>query len=267
MDFAKELPFEHEYYRTSTDRDEFIRPSPTDENTSIEGIDDGIDLNDESFRSLIPLCNYQITLIDYNGTVDDISIEIQGLTVKNGRKKNVPLKDFTRYARKQIFDRVRHGDLTQDTQKVVNTVTTHLRHLFTRTYGYEDSCGISITLQTQTHPSNYDDSDFRDISSESYEEVSQSTPNADVVTTEASVEELSVNPVNDEKTLNKPPIDGLVVTEIQPDNIKGRDTTTIDDSVEFITEGRQIDIRKTPKLSPNIKAIIAMYKALNNWKY
>lgn len=264
MDFDKELPFEREYYRTSTDRDEFVRPSPTDENTNIEGIDDGIDLNDESFRSLIPLCNYQITLIDYNGTVNDISIDIQGLTVKNGRKHNMPLKDFMRLARKQIFDRVRKADLTQDTQKAVNTVTNHLRHLFTRTYGYEDSCGISITLQTRTQPSNYDDIEFIDLSSESYEEVSQSTPNA-AVTTDEPVEELSANPVNNEKTLNKPPVNDAV-TEIQP-NIEEQESTTIDDSVEFIVDGGQTEVRKAPKLTPNIKAIIAMYKALSNWRY
>lgn len=261
LDFGKELPFEHEYYRTSTEHDDFIRPSPTDEITNIEGIDDGIDLNDETFRSLVPLCNYQITLTDVNGTVDDVSIDITGLVVKNGRKNNLPLKEFRKMARTQIFDRIRRASLAEDTQKIVNDVTNYLRQIFTKTYGYEDSCGISITLQTRTETGNRDDSDVQETTSEWIDPSTQSTIVHGEVTTEVIGKQASENPVVDEKasTLSKPPHE-IEVTEAQ------LDTTTIDDSVEFITEIQRVE-HIVPKSTVNIKAIIEMYKALNNWRF
>lgn len=260
LDFDKELPFEREYYRTSTEHDDFVRPSPTDENATIEGIDDGIDLNDETFRSLVPLCNYQITLTDLNGTVDDVAIDIAGLIVKNGRKNNLPLKEFRKVARKQIFERIRRASLAQDTQKTVNDVTNYLRQMFTKTYGYEDSCGISITLQTRTQPGNRDDSEFPEPTSEGNERSTQATARVDV-TTEAIARHASADPAADGRsnTLAKPPHD-IDVTESQPD------TTTIDESVEFITEIERVE-RIVPKSTVDIKAIIDVYKALNNWRF
>lgn len=265
LDFGKDLPFEHEYYRTSTEHDEFIRPNPTDEITNIEGIDDGIDLNDETFRSLVPLCNYQITLADVNGTVDNIQIDITGLVVKNGRKNNLSLNEFRKLARKQIFEKIRHASLAEDTQKTVNDVTNYLRQMFTKTYGYEDSCGISITLQPRTQsiglpPS--DENDIQETTSEQNEIIDQSTIGHGEITTVIIDKLASENPVLVDKisTLSKPP-HVIDVTEIQPDT-----TTTIDDSVEFITEIQRIE-RIVPKSTINIKAIIDMYKALNNWKF
>lgn len=207
----------------------------------------------------MPLCNYQITLTDFNGSVDNLAIDIQGLTVKNGRKSNLALKDFMKLARKQILERIRNANLAQDTQSTVNDVTNYLRHIFTKTYGYEDSCGISITLLTRTQPSNNAENGFKETSSEVNDEMLPSTPSI-VGTTEDTVKQTSENPVNDEKTLIKPLID-TVVTEIQPEE------TTIDDSVELITEIQQTKPHKAPKPLPSIKAIIATYKALNNWRY
>lgn len=261
LDFDKELPFEREYYRTSTEHDDFVRPSPTDENTSIEGIDDGIDLNDEAFRSLVPLCNYRITLTDLNGTVDDVAIDIAGLIVKNGRKNNLPLKEFRKVARKQILERIRRASLAQDTQQTVNDVTNYVRQMFTKTYGYEDSCGISITLQTRTQPGNRDESEFAEPTSDMLDERSAQTTARVDVATEAIARHASEDPAADGRsnTLAKPPHD-IEVTESQPD------ATTVDESVEFITEIERVE-RIVPKSSVDIKAIIDVYKALNNWRF
>lgn len=59
-EFSKELPFEAEYYRTSTDRDEFVRPIPNPAENEIDEGDDGIDLDDPGTHT--PQCTYHISI-------------------------------------------------------------------------------------------------------------------------------------------------------------------------------------------------------------
>lgn len=281
VNFDKELPLENEYYRTSTDKDDFVRPNPVDTNSEIDDNGEGIDLSDDSFQSLIPTCNYQITITDYYGAVQSLNIDVQGLMVKNGRKKNLPLRDFTKLARKQIFERIRGSNLTQETQKTLTEVTHYLRQIFAKTYGYEDSCGISITLHSEFEINNNaeipesiptDDNDSVNSTSTTEGNIIRITTDETIITVRGSE-----TPVNIEITRIDQPVEAQV-TAITPDVIE--ETTIEPKSNQHFITSNPSDLRAiltttesrnksiaSPKLRSDIQAIINVYKALNNWRY
>lgn len=233
IDFAKELPNESEYYHTSTDRDEFVRPTLTqdDANSEIDGSDDdGIDLDDDNNQAITPSCIYELLIIENSGHVKRLDIKLRGLKVQSNRKSNVSLDDFVAIAQQQIFNDIKTQPVMQET---LNEITSKVRQVFKQTYGYDDNCGVSIVLNSEYTVSGNDKVD------ESEGELKIETvtePNVEVDVEEATT----------------------VESTIEFDDV---------DDISDTTDEYQPRILTFPKQSPNIKAIIDAYKALNNWKF
>lgn len=144
-EFDKELPFESEYYRTSTDRDEFVRPIPNADGNEIDDGEDGIDLDEQGTWIHTPDCTYHIDIKLFYESIDALNIKLDGLTVKSGSKNNLTLSEFVQQAQAQIFNTIKGKNLTNE---LVNDVIGYLRQTFVSAFGYEDNCGVSTTVTT-----------------------------------------------------------------------------------------------------------------------
>lgn len=144
-DFSKELPFEAEYYRTSTDKDGFVRPIANPEENDIDEGDGGIDLDEPNIPIHTPDCTYHIAIRLFYESICDLQIKLAGLTVKSGTNFNISSSDFVQQAQLHIFNTIKGKNLTNE---LVDDVIKYLRQTFTRAFGYEDNCSVSTTVVT-----------------------------------------------------------------------------------------------------------------------
>lgn len=145
-DFSDELPFEAEFYRTSTDRDEFVRPIPSPKMNEIDEGDDGIELDAPNTPFVhTPDCAYHIAVKLFFESIDDLEIKLEGLTLKSGSKTNISLSDFVQQAQALLSNGIKGKNFTNE---LLNDVISYLRQAFVTVYGYEDNCGVSTSIVT-----------------------------------------------------------------------------------------------------------------------
>lgn len=227
IDFSKELPFESEYYRTSTDRDVFVRPIPNPDVNEIDDGEDGIDLDEPGTFVHTPNCTYHIAIKLFYESIDDLDIKLEGLTVKSGPKNNISLNEFLKQTQVQMFDKIKGKNLTNE---LVNDIINNLRQTFSTVYGYEDNCGVSTTVITYF------------------------TKNDTQVDTPQINDETTEIPIDDDNQSE------TVIPNFQT-------TTDEDEDEDDVTEKYQSRTLIKPKLSAIIQDAIDFYKALNNWRY
>ncbi|XP_055307925.1 uncharacterized protein LOC129572042 [Sitodiplosis mosellana] len=144
-DFSDELPFEAEFYRTSTDRDEFVRPIPSPKDNEIDDGDGGIELNVPTTFVHTPNCTYHIAIRVFFESIDDLEIKLDGLTVESGSKNKISLSDFVQQAQVQVFNSIKGKNFTSE---LMNDVISYLRQAFVSAFGYDDNCGVSTNVVT-----------------------------------------------------------------------------------------------------------------------
>lgn len=145
-DFSDELPFEAEFYRTSTDRDEFVRPIPSPKDNEVDEGDGGIELDAPNTPFIhTPDCAYHIAVKLFFENIDDLEIKLEGLTLKSGSKNNVSLSDFVQQAQALLSNSIKGKNFTSE---LLNDVISYLRQAFVTVYGYEDNCGVSTSIVT-----------------------------------------------------------------------------------------------------------------------
>lgn len=241
-DFSKELPFEAEYYRTSTERDEFLRPIASAENNEIDDGDDGIDLDDPSTYNQTPDCIYHIDIQLFYQSIERLDVQLDGLTLNNDAKSNLTLKEFVGQAQMQLFDNIKGKNLTND---LVNDVINYLRQTFVSVYGYESYCGVSTNVIT--YFTKNDTQDAPEIQ--------------ETITDSPMDEDSSQLETDDDKTQES--------TEIPHVEDNGKDilfeTTTSSD--EQTTEEYESRTLIRPKLSEIVQKSINFYKAMHNWNF
>lgn len=281
-DFSKDLPFEAEYYRTSTDRDVFVRPIAGPESNEIDDGDDGIDLNDAN----TPVCTYFISINLFYESIDDFDLKLEGLSLQSN-PKNITICEFLKGVKTQIFYNIKGKNFTNE---LVSDIIANLRQTFTDTFGYEDYCGVSTNVVTYFTKNDT--------------QVDSTTIVTDEDTTEISVDDSINRPAeNPTKTTakipNQPntgtsarapllpteeiPAEASVVTAQEqlpvqaPTNVEIQNDTEIPDTETFAETTTEIDGDTTeeyhsrtlqrPKLSDTVQDVIKVYKTLNNWKY
>lgn len=227
-DFSDELPFEAEFYRTSTDRDEFIRPIPSPNDNEIDEGDDGIELDAPQTFIHTPNCTYHIAIKLFIESIDDLEIKLDGLTVRSGSKNNISLSDFVQQAQVQVFNSIKGKNFTSG---LVNDIINYLRQAFTSAFGYDDNCGASTTVVTYFTKN----------------DTQVDSPQVDDDTTDV--------PTNDEEVQNETEVTEVADTEI---------TIETDDDT---TEAYEPKTLTRPKLSEIVQDTINVYRALNNWNY
>lgn len=141
-DFSKELPFEAEYYRTSTDCDEFVRPNANPSENEIDE-EDGIDINEPNTFVYISNCTYNIAIKLFFERIDDLEIDWEGLKIASGTKYNLSLSDFLEQTKVKILDTIKGNRLTNE---LVNDVMSYIRQTFLSAFGHEDNCGVSTIV-------------------------------------------------------------------------------------------------------------------------
>ncbi|XP_031638707.1 uncharacterized protein LOC116350875 [Contarinia nasturtii] len=228
-DFSKELPFEAEYYRTSTDRDEFVRPIASPKENEIDEGEDGIDLDDLNTFVHTPDCTYHIAIRLFYESIDELEIKLEGLTLKNDTKSNISLSDFVQQAQLQIVNTIKEKMFTNE---LVNDVINYLRQTFVSAFGFENNCGVSTTVVTYFTKN----------------DTQVDGPQANEDTTD-------VVPTTEEIIQNE--TDASIDTE----------TSTSTDDEEDATEEYQSKTLIRPKLSDVVQDVINVYKALHNWRY
>lgn len=239
VDFNEDLPFEAEYYRTSTDRDEFDRPIPSVDGNSIEDDGTGVDLSDENDTTESE-CTYGITVTvlcenefcnSSSGSVHvkNLDIQTRNLVLRPDRRSNLSLDDFVRRARKEVIAAIEKND--NYSNEMLNSVIGYIRNIFLKTYGYEDNCGISVTL-------------FSEFGTK--EEI-----------TEIPDTEESLEPLDDKKDT-----DDVEVFSVRPTFVS--ETTEND---EVTTELYQPRTLTRPKVNNIVQEAINVYRALNHWRY
>lgn len=271
-DFSKDLPFESEYYRTSTDHDDFVRPIPGPEENEIDDGEGGIDL-DESFSwNQTPDCTYHIFIQLFYDSIDRLDIKLEGLKLKSTAKSNLTQEEFARQAQTKIFENIKGKNLTND---LVNGVVNYLRETFTSTYGYEDYCGISTNTITY-----YMKNDTQNDSNESNESNEGITDNPVEVDSSTQIEaekeiESETENVTETEAETVPPkseteIEAETVSPPEPERGMFNVEVTASDIIDIIdvtTEVYQPKVLKKPKLSAIIQDSINFYKALHNWNF
>lgn len=227
IDFTKELPNESEYYRTSTDRDDFVRPTlPEDDvNSEIDIEDGGIDLEDESKQTIASNCVFELSLIERLGRISHLDIKTRELTVQNNQQSNIALDDFLVIAQQQLLNDIK--DI--DARETINRIPSILRQIFVKTYGYDDNCAVSMVLHS---------------------DLNENQPNDSV----EDDKEITFNVAEDTTTET-----GETVTDVA--------TLNSNEAADGQTEDYQSRTLTFPTQSTNIQAIIDAYKALQNWKY
>lgn len=243
-DFSDELPFEAEYYRTSTERDEFVRPIASPEDNEIDNGDDGIDLDDPNTQNQTPDCTYHIDIKLFYQSIDQLDIKLDGLTMGSGAKSNMTLKEFVGQAQMQIFNNIKGKNLTNE---LVNDVINYLRQTFVSVYGFEDYCGVSTNVITY-----FTKNDTQVDSPEIQEEITDAPAN----------KESSQNEMEEAKT----EVPNTEVPTIGDDEIEVLLETTTS-SEEDTTEEYESRVLTRPKLSDVVQKTINFYKALNNWNF
>lgn len=231
-DFSDELPFEAEFYRTSTDRDEFVRPIPSPKENEIDKGDDGIELDALSTFVHTPNCTYQIAVRMFFDSIDDLEIKLDGLAMKSDSKDKISLSDFVHQAQLQVFDSIKGKNFTSE---LMNDIISYLRQAFASAYGFEDNCGVSTSVVT------YFTKNDTQVDSPQMNEQTTDIP-------ASSDEDASGD--SDPKDLET----------------SSEDDVDDDDSDE-VTEEYQSKTLIRPKLSDVIQDAINVYKTLNNWKY
>lgn len=241
IDFSDELPLESEYYRTSTDRDDFVRPIPSIDGNEIDDDGTGVDLNEDNGS---PECTYGITVTvlceneSCNNTagsvhVKNVEIQTRNLILRTERHNKLSLNEFVRKARKEIIETIKSNN--NYSNEMLNNIINYLREMFAKTYGYEDNCGISVTLNSEFG---------------TQEEVTDSIEDLDENKNTESFEETNekINP------------DDVEVFNVLP-------TVYTTESDEATTEPYESRVLTKPKLSGIVQEAIDVYRALNNWKY
>lgn len=272
-DFDKELPFEVEYYRTSTDRDLFVRPIASPDSNDIDDGADGINLDDASTLD----CTYHISIKLFYESIDDFDLKVEGLKVAKNPKNNITLCEFVRGAKTQIFFNIKGKNVTNE---LVSEIVTYLRQTFMSTFGYEDYCGVSTNVETY-FTKNDTQVDLPQFSGERTTEIpAEVTAEAPAnvpaeVDTEVPAKAAAKIPTKLPDRISssssivpaKVPVEDEVNVDIQSETeISDTETTTeIDES--DATEEYQPKILTRPKLSEAIQDVIKVYKTLNNWKY
>lgn len=230
-EFSKELPFEREYYRTSTDRDdEFIRPIPNPEENEIDDGDDGIELDAPGAHT--PECTYVIVIKLFDATIEDLRIKLNGLSIESESKSNVSLDEFLQQSRVHIVDMVRGKNLTNE---IINDIINYQRQQFVNVFGYEDDCGVSTSIFTC-----YMTNDTQ----------------SDEIEDEQTTELPSGHVLNDAKTSD---VEILAKTNAETTGTVGEE--------EDVTEEYEVKTLTRPKLSEIVQDTINAYRALNNWRY
>lgn len=210
-DFTKQLPFEAEYYRTSTDRSDFIRPiaSPK-ENEIDEGDDDGVDLNNPTFVHT-PDCTYHIGIGLFYETIDKLEIKLEGLAMKNETKTNIGLSDFVQQAQQQIFNTIKGRNFTNE---LMSDVISYLRQTFVTAFGYEDNCGVSTTVTTYftRNDTQFDGPQINENTTDmaTTEEIIQNETEASIATEASTDVEEDATEEYHSKTLTRPQISEVV---------------------------------------------------------
>lgn len=239
VDFNVDLPFEAEYYRTSTDRDDFVRRIPSVDGNSIEDDGTGVDLSDEN-DTIESECTYEITVTvlcenelcnSTNGLVHvkNLDIQTRNLVLRPDRRSNLSLNDFVWRARKEIIAAIEKND--NYSNEMLNSVIGYIRNVFLKTYGYEDVCGISVTL---------------------FSEFGKKEEITEVPELEESLEPLDEkNDTDDVEVFSVRPIFGSKMTE----------------SDEGTTELYQPRTLQRPKVNTIVQEAINVYRALNHWRY
>lgn len=240
-DFSKELPFEVEYYRTSTEHDGFVRPIASPQENEIDDGEDGIDLDDPNTYNQTPDCVYHIDIKLYYESIDQLEVKLDGLTLKNGSKTNLTLNEFLGQAQLQLLNNNKGKNLTNE---LVNDVINYLRQSFITVYGYEDYCGVSTTVTTY-----YTKNDTQVDSPAVLEEITNSPP----------VTENTQRDAVDMKT-ESPKVE---VSETEIFNVETTASSEDNDSTEESTT----KVLTRPKLSEVVQKSIDFYKALRNWNY
>lgn len=231
VDFTEDLPFEVEYYRTSTDQDEFDRPFPSVTGNSIE--DDGIGI-DSSNNEDESECTYEITVTilcdnefcnSANGSVHvkNLDIQTRNLELRPDRLSNFSLNDFVRQARRKVIATIEKND--DYSNEMLNSVIGYIRNIFLKTYGYEDNCGISVAL-------------FSEFGTK--KEIAKATDAKE-----------SLEPLHKRKDTDDAEVFGFETTEID----------------EGTTEQYQSRTLTRPKVNTIVQEAINVYRALNHWKY
>lgn len=296
-DFNKDLPFESEYYRTSTDRDEFVRPVPGPEENEIDDGEGGIDL-DESFswNEQTPDCTYHIFIQKFYESIDRLEIKLEGLKLKSTAKSNLTLDEFIRDAQANLLESFKGKNLTNE---LVNDVITYLRQTFTSVYGYDDYCGVSTNVITyfmknDTQNSNsYESSETNETDetdemnvNESNEGVTDNPVETDSSTQIEADKEIEIENETETATEMATETETEYSTEyssysneystefshISSDlvNVEVTDSDVVDaggDVVDATTESYHSQVLKKPKLAAIIQESINFYKALHNWKF
>lgn len=277
IDFNKELPFEAEYYRTSTDRDEFVRPIPNPEENEIDDSDDGIDLDDPSSFVNIPDCTYHIAIMLYYESIENLEIRLDGLTIQPNTKANVTLSEFVQRVQAQIFNNVKQKNLTNE---LVNDVISYLRQNFVNAFGYEDRCGVSTSVVTY-----YTRNDTASPQTGEKPTTDAPLPSANIPSPNIPD---SPTPTLPEEPMPSAPDVGTPVDAVNdtPQEMDAKNTESIEHKVDDVssepestdteletedqddtTEEYQSKVLTRPKLSDIVQRTINAYKALNNWKY
>lgn len=282
-DFNKDLPFESEYYRTSTDRDEFVRPVPGPEENEIDDGEGGIDL-DESFswNEQTPDCTYHIFIQKFYESIDRLDIKLEGLKLKSTAKSNLTLEEFIHDAQANLLESFKGKNLTNE---LVNDVITYLRQTFTSVYGYQDYCGVSTNVITyfmknDTQNDTYESSetnetDETDGTNESNEGVTDNPVETDSST------QIEADKENETETATETATETEYSTEYSNEysteylhissdlvNVDVTDSDVVDaDAVDATTESYHSQVLKKPKLAAIIQESINFYKALHNWKF
>lgn len=189
-------------------------------------------------------CTYGITVTVLcenefcNGTNNDsvhvknLDIQIRNLVLRPDRRSNLSLNDFVRRARKEVIAAIEQND--NYSNEMLNSVIGHIRNIFLKTYGYEDNCGISVTL-------------FSEFGKK--EEI-----------TEVPEAEESFEPLD-----NKKDTDDVEVFSVRPVHPTFASETT--ESDEITTEIYQPRTLTRPKVNTIVQETINVYRALNHWRY
>lgn len=284
-DFSKELPYESEYYRTSTDRDEFVRPVPGLKENEIDNGDGGIDLDDTFAPDKTPVCTYHIFIQQYFESIDRLEIKLDGLQVKSTSKSDLTPDQFTNVCQQEIFDSIKGKSLSNE---LVNEVIIDIRRRFTNTYGYADFCGVSTNVVTyfmknesldSNHHESFDGITEMPCDTDSSTQIEDESMNSKTTTAAATTGTATTETPTattgtattgtvTTETMTTGTATGTTGTAAQTElsTVDVTNTDAIDD-ITTTTEKYVPRVLKRPKVSTVVLDAINFYKALHNWKY
>lgn len=225
--FSKELPGEVEFYRTSTERDLFVRPTnqADDEDSVIEDNgDDGVDVDELEIRAGFVTYNYYLQMPSTDQeNATTIQIQATGPPIANEATVNKTFEDFTkRIIEENINDpKVIENLFKSAIANAVNTATPS-----------------STTEQLRVNET-VSEPDTRSVTPSSADSMQPET--VQLPDNELQNIESPTTPINSE--------------------------STSDENDDDVTEQYQSRILKRPRLKHHIDAIIRAYKLLNNFPF